>query len=220
MNLESGSYLRPLYSFNRGTIGVFAHRNGTPGLLTCDHVVKSYLADPESGPIELVNDEGEVGRFNGASLTNSESPYADVAFVEMAVPSTHGARLPMHGPADELRPAQPPVPGAPLFVWSRGRAHWLSGTVADGPAPVLLPHGRYGMVRYQLLMCITLTDLAVVPMPGDSGGIIVDESGAAIGLLCAGPTHCVVSADGPACIAYGVPLVPAISRLSAVLVTA
>jgi hypothetical protein len=166
-----------------------------------------------------VSESGPVGRFMGLTLVNSAAATGDCAFVETTEVSASPTRLPLGGPGTDARSPREPVLDVPVWIWSRNRNGWIPGKVTTIVPMTPIPHKRYGYVNYTLLFGIALADPTIVPMQGDSGGIIVDEVASAIGLLCAGPTYCQASDSGAAeCVAYGVPLFQACLRLGVELV--
>jgi hypothetical protein len=211
----------PFAAGNKGSVGCTVQKkaSATSFLLTCYHVVKSSTQswdhfDSTLGGIDVVHPIG--GQIIGTVSEAYRTDYLDSALVRLSNGSTSGNTIPGVGAVTKSRKvvADDVKAGTNVKLFSGMRSSIRGGYISDINQKVWILYAQ-DLTKpeeklYHLLdglILIKPLDKDPFSIGGDSGSVIVDELGFAIGLLVAGTT-------GADSVSYAIPIDTIFSQLN------
>ena len=170
----------------KGAAGAVVYENGAQRVLTCDHVIdpRNKIADQDTPATnyEIVNCSNEpVGRF----LRGVHNPSVDAALVipEAPVdPSIAGIGIPQTPRTLTWKDVKAKLP---LRMYSPERG-LQEGVLTDLSVHEYIYSDHQEKIKMVHLIEVYAQGAKPFSVPGDSGSLVVDEAGHAVGLLVAG----------------------------------
>ena len=192
--LRIGEKIRPRGAINYGTLSFFcSDEQNKTYLASCDHVLKTS-STPDSGPWKIYYPQNasyrkKIAIFEGKSLVDSESHFADFAIAETLVPIHRSLRLPTPLPISEIEQFSGIDSvnfGQEIMLWGATTRKYINGVILapNSELKYAWPHSKYASTIYDCQFSIALLS-DYIPQVGDSGGYIITNSGKLVGIVAA-----------------------------------